>query len=130
MAKSIPTTATISATAFGLVALELPIGIENPLARLYATRARMAALKGSYQALLTFALLGATGMAPSFVEEQVLKVLASKTTAVMTNVPGAQQARYFAGQKIDQQLVWGPASRRHRYGSKHPFPTMVACNLA
>jgi diacylglycerol O-acyltransferase len=93
---------------FGLVALELPIGIENPLARLYATRARMAALKGSYQALLTFALLGATGMAPSLVEEQVLKVLASKTTAVMTNVPGAQQARYFAGQKIDQQLVWVP----------------------
>ncbi len=93
---------------FGLVALELPIGIENPLARLYATRSRMAALKGSYQALLTFALLGATGMAPRFVEEQVLKVLASKTTAVMTNVPGAQQARYFAGQKIDQQLVWVP----------------------
>jgi hypothetical protein len=59
----------------------------------------MAALKGSYQALLTFALLGATGMAPSFVEEQVLKVLAGKTTAVMTNVPGAQQARYFAGQR-------------------------------
>jgi len=93
---------------FGLIALELPIGIENPLARLYATRARMAALKGSYQALLTFALLGATGMAPGFVEEKVLEVLASKTTAVMTNVPGVQQARYFAGQKIDQQLVWVP----------------------
>ncbi|EXI85383.1 MAG: putative diacylglycerol O-acyltransferase [Candidatus Accumulibacter regalis] len=93
---------------FGLVALELPIGIANPLARLYAIRARMAALKGSYQALLTFALLGATGMAPSFVEEQVLKVLASKTTAVMTNVPGAQQARYLAGARIDQQMVWVP----------------------
>ncbi|WP_291984861.1 wax ester/triacylglycerol synthase family O-acyltransferase [Candidatus Accumulibacter sp. ACC007] len=93
---------------FGLVALELPIGIGNPLARLYAIRARMAALKGSYQALLTFTLLGATGMAPSFVEEQVLKVLASKTTAVMTNVPGAQQARYFAGARIDQQMVWVP----------------------
>jgi diacylglycerol O-acyltransferase len=52
---------------FGLVALELPIGIDNPLARLYATRARMAALKGSYQAMLTFTLLGAAGMAPKFV---------------------------------------------------------------
>ena len=47
-------------------------------------------------------------MAPSFVEEQLLKLLAGKTTAVMTNVPGSQQARYFAGSKIEQQLVWVP----------------------
>jgi hypothetical protein len=106
---------------FGLVALELPIGIANPLARLYAIRARMAALKGSYQALLTFALLGATGMAPSFVEEQVLKVLASKTTAVMTNVPGAQQARYLAGARDRPADGLGPAGRRHRHGRQHPL---------
>ena len=93
---------------FGLVALELPVGIENPLARLYATRARMAALKGSHQALLTYALLGAAGMAPGFVEEQLLRLLAGKTTAVMTNVPGPQQPRYLAGQRIDQQMVWVP----------------------
>jgi len=93
---------------FGLVALELPIGIENPLARLYETRARMAALKGSYQALLTFALLGASGRAPQFVQDQILDLLASKTTAVMTNVPGSQQARYFAGSKIEQEMVWVP----------------------
>ena len=93
---------------FGLVALELPIGIENPLARLYATRARMAALKGSYQAMLTFSILGAAGMAPKFVEDQILNLLTSKTTAVMTNVPGFQQPRYFAGSEIDQQMVWVP----------------------
>jgi diacylglycerol O-acyltransferase len=93
---------------FGLVALELPIGIDNPLARLYATRARMAALKGSYQAMLTFTLLGAAGTAPKFVQDQILKLLTSKTTAVMTNVPGAQQPRYFAGSRIDQQMVWVP----------------------
>ncbi|WP_313953950.1 wax ester/triacylglycerol synthase family O-acyltransferase [Accumulibacter sp.] len=93
---------------FGLVALELPVGTENPLARLYVTRARMEALKGSYQAMLTFALLGAAGMAPPFVEEQLLKLLAGKTTAVMTNVPGPPGPRYFAGSKIDQQLVWVP----------------------
>jgi len=93
---------------FGLVALELPIGIDNPLARLYATRARMAALKDSYQAMLTFALLGAAGTAPKFVQDQILKLLTSKTTAVMTNVPGAQQPRYFAGSRIDQQMVWVP----------------------
>jgi diacylglycerol O-acyltransferase len=93
---------------FGLVALELPIGIDNPLARLYATRARMAALKGSYQAMLTFTLLGAAGMAPKFIQDQILNLLASKTTAVMTNVPGPQQPRFFAGSRIEQEMVWVP----------------------
>ena len=93
---------------FGLVTLELPIGIEDPLARLHATRVRMAALKGSPQARLTFALLGAAGMAPDFVQNKVLRLLAGKTTAVMTNVPGFQQLRFFAGSRIDQQMVWVP----------------------
>ena len=93
---------------FGLVALDLPIGIENPLARLYATRTRMAALKGSYQAMVTFALLGAAGMAPKFFQDQILDLLTSKATAVMTNVPGPAQARCFAGSEIEQELVWVP----------------------
>ncbi|EXI83749.1 MAG: putative diacylglycerol O-acyltransferase tgs1 [Candidatus Accumulibacter sp. BA-94] len=93
---------------FGLVALELPLASDNPLARLHATRARMAALKSSYQAMLTFALLGAAGMAPRFVEDQILKLLTSKTTAVMTNVPGSPQARFLAGCRIEQQLAWVP----------------------
>ena len=35
---------------FGLVFLDLPIGIENPIERLYAVRANMRALKGSLSA--------------------------------------------------------------------------------
>ena len=93
---------------FGLVALELPLGSDNPLVRLYTTRARMAALKSSYQAMLTFALLGATGMAPRFIEDQVLRLLTSKATAVMTNVPGSSEARFLAGCRIEQQLAWVP----------------------
>jgi WS/DGAT/MGAT family acyltransferase len=95
---------------FGLVALELPVGIENPLARLFATRARMEALKGSYQASVTYSILGLVGMAPKFLQQQVLDLLASKATAVMTNVPGPQQARYLAGVKLRQQMFWVPQS--------------------
>lgn len=95
---------------FGLVALELPVGIENPLARVYETRARMSALKGSYQAMLTFTILGAVGMAPKLVQEKVLDLLAGKATAVMTNVPGPQQERYLAGNKLRQQMFWVPQS--------------------
>jgi len=95
---------------FGLVALELPVGIENPLARLYLIRERMAQLKGSYQAALTLSILGAVGMAPKFVQDKVLDLLASKASAVMTNVPGAQQALYLAGAKLKQPLFWVPQS--------------------
>jgi diacylglycerol O-acyltransferase len=95
---------------FGLVALELPVGIENPLARLYATRQRMLNLKGSYQAMLTFSILGAVGMAPKFVQQQILDLLSSKATAVMTNVPGPQQARFLAGAELKQQMFWVPQS--------------------
>ena len=43
---------------FGLVALVLPVGMTNPIARLHAVRARMNALKNSYQAPLTLGILG------------------------------------------------------------------------
>ena len=95
---------------FGLVALELPVGIENPLQRLYLTRDRMAALKGSYQASVTYGILGLLGMVPKFVQQQVLDLLASKATAVMTNVPGPQQARYIAGVRLRQEMFWVPQS--------------------
>ncbi len=95
---------------FGLVALELPVGEENPLARLYATRERMDRLKGSYQAAVTLALLGAVGMAPKFLQEQVLDLLANKATAVMTNVPGPQVPRYLAGARLRRPLFWVPQS--------------------
>jgi len=95
---------------FGLVALELPVGLENPLARLYATRERMAKLKGSYQAALTLSILGLVGMVPKFVQQQILDLLASKATAVMTNVPGPQGPLYLAGARLRQPLFWVPQS--------------------
>lgn len=95
---------------FGLIALELPVGIENPLARLYATRERMEKLKGSYQAALTLSILGVVGMAPRFAQQQVLDLLANKATAVMTNVPGPQTALYMAGARLRQPLFWVPQS--------------------
>jgi WS/DGAT/MGAT family acyltransferase len=95
---------------FGLVALELPVGEENPLARLYTTRRRMERLKGSLEAAVTLKLLDLVGMAPKFVQQQVLDLLANKATAVMTNVPGPQQALYLAGARLAQPLFWVPQS--------------------
>jgi len=93
---------------FGLVFLDLPIGIENPIERLYAVRTNMRALKDSYQPLLAFALLAAMGAGPQMLQDTMLKALARNATAVMTNVPGPQAPLWLAGARIGSLMFWVP----------------------
>jgi diacylglycerol O-acyltransferase len=95
---------------FGLVFLDLPIGIENPVARLYAVRGNMNALKGSFQPVLALGLLAAMGTGPKALQEVLLQALARNGSAVMTNVPGPQQPLYMAGAAIDSLMFWVPQS--------------------
>ena len=95
---------------FGLVFLDLPIGIENPVERLYALRENMRVLKGSYQPVLALGVLAAMGAGPKILQEQMLAMLARKATAVMTNVPGPQQPLYLGGALIDSMMFWVPQS--------------------
>jgi WS/DGAT/MGAT family acyltransferase len=93
---------------FGLVFLELPLGIANPIGRVHAVRARMQALRGSPQPVLMLGLLGFAGQAPRALQDQLLQVLGSHATAVMTNVPGPKRRLRFAGGEIEEQLFWVP----------------------
>jgi len=95
---------------FGLVFLDLPLGIENPVERLYAVRANMQQLKGSYQPVLALGILAAMGAGPKVLQEQLLAALARNATAVMTNVPGPQQPLFLSGAKIDSMMFWVPQS--------------------
>jgi diacylglycerol O-acyltransferase / wax synthase len=95
---------------FGLVPLTLPVGIGNPLARLYEVRRRMTELKGGYQALFAMGVLGVVGNFPKTVQHAVLGLFTSKATAVMTNVPGPSEALYMAGAKMKQIMFWVPQS--------------------
>jgi WS/DGAT/MGAT family acyltransferase len=93
---------------FGVVALELPVGLENPLARLHEIHRRMEALKSSNEPAVTLGLLSTLGYAPKLVQDMVFDLLLSRATAVMTNVPGPQTPLYLAGSEIKQVMVWVP----------------------
>jgi WS/DGAT/MGAT family acyltransferase len=95
---------------FGLAPLVLPIGIENPIERVYAVRARMNELKHSYQPLLAYAILSVVGLMIKPVQDAVLNLFAKKATAVMTNVPGPQQPLTMCGSTLKQAIFWVPAS--------------------
>ena len=62
--------------------LVLPVGLEDPVARLFAVRYRMNELKGSCTALVSM--------------------------AVMSNVPGPQQPLHIGDCQLDQCMLWVP----------------------
>jgi len=95
---------------FGIVAVELPVGMENPLARLGEVHRRMETLKSSLEPPVTLGLLTALGYAPQLVQDKLFDLLLSRATAVMTNVPGPQHPLYLAGARIGQIMFWVPSS--------------------
>lgn len=95
---------------FGLAPVVLPIGLDNPLARVFEVRRRMAELKGSMQPLLSYALLAIAGMVIKPAQDVMLSLFSRKTTAVMTNVPGPRDKLRFCGATLEQALFWVPQS--------------------
>lgn len=93
---------------FGLVYLDLPVGEDNPIARVQRVAQSMRDLKESKQAVLAYGLLVALGMAPSAVQGAALDLMSQKASAVATNVPGPQQPLYMAGCALDQMMFWVP----------------------
>jgi len=95
---------------FGLAPVVLPIGLENPVARVFEVRRRMSELKGSLQPLLAFALLAVAGVLIKPAQDAMLSLFSKKTTAVMTNVPGPREKLSFCGATLEQALFWVPQS--------------------
>jgi hypothetical protein len=95
---------------FGLAPLVLPIGIDNPIERVYEVRRRMLGLKGSMQPLLAFGLLAVAGLLVKPLQDAMLGLFSKKTTAVMTNVPGPREKLKFCGATVEENLFWVPQS--------------------
>jgi WS/DGAT/MGAT family acyltransferase len=95
---------------FGLAPLVLPIGLDNPVERVYEVRTRMRGLKGSMQPLLAFGLLAVAGLLIKPAQDALLNLFSKKTTAVMTNVPGPREKLKICGATIEENLFWVPQS--------------------
>ena len=101
---------------FGLVFLALPVGIEDPLDRVFEVRRRMRALKSSPQALAVYQVLWAMGAAPRPVFDLALRIFASKGTAVVTNVVGPREKISIAGAPLRQAMFWVPSAGKLALG--------------
>ena len=95
---------------FGILGVLLPVGIEHPLERLMTVRQRMLELKTSYEPRVSLGLFAALGYLPKIVQDQLFDLIASRSTAVMTNVPGPTEPLTVAGSTLKQSLFWVPQS--------------------
>ena len=93
---------------FGLVLLGLPVGIEDPVARLAEVKRRMDAIKHGHEGVFTFGILGLMGRTPVQVEERLIDFFSAKGSMVLTNVPGPRKRLSLAGT---------PLARRPRVGA-------------
>ena len=93
---------------FGLVLLGLPVGIDDPLARLAEVKRRMDAIKDSHEGALAYGILGLMGRTPPQLEERLIDFFSAKGSMVLTNVPGPRAAALARRH---------PARRRARVGA-------------
>ena len=95
---------------FALVYLPLPIGIADPIERLFATKRHMDAIKRSPEALVTYQAIAGLGVVSDRIARRVRSYFADKVSVVLTNVPGPVQKLYFAGKLLDTIVFWVPQS--------------------
>jgi len=95
---------------FGLVYPALPVGIADPLRRLCRVKANIDKIKGTPEAVVAITVLDMLGHAPKAVEQAFIDFFTSKSSMVLTNVPGPRHLRRFAGNRLQRVLSWAPPS--------------------
>ena len=95
---------------FALVYLPLPIGIADPIDRLFETKRNMDAIKRSPEALVTYQAIAGLGVVSDKIATSVRSYYAGKVSVVLTNVPGPPRKLYFAGKPLETIVFWVPQS--------------------
>jgi WS/DGAT/MGAT family acyltransferase len=95
---------------FGLVFPTLPVGASDIHERFLETRRYMNEIKNSPEAAVAYGVLNALGMTPMDIEGVFLNFFGSKSSMVLTNVPGPQVQLYLAGKPMREIMAWVPQS--------------------
>lgn len=99
---------------------ELPVGIEDPVARLESLRAQMDGLKEQKQAVAAEVLTSLSGFAPPLLLALGGRLFARlpqrSVQTVTTNVPGPQRPMYAAGRRMLQVMPYVPLAGSVRIG--------------
>lgn len=95
---------------FGLVYLGLPVGMRGQRQRLEEVHRRMDSIKHSPEGAVAYGILGMIGLTPPQIEQRLVDLFSSKSTVVMTNVPGPREPIYFAGSRVAGVIAWVPAA--------------------
>lgn len=93
---------------FGLVLLDLPVGVRDPLLGLRLVAERMADLKHSPEAKAVLASLAAAGHLPSSVEKKLVSMVGNKAVAVVSNLPGPKRRVRISGAQVTSLVFWPP----------------------
>ena len=113
---------------FGLAPLVLPIGIENPIERVYAVRARMTELKTSYQPLLAFAVLAVAGLMVKPVQDAMLGLFCEEGDRGDDQRPRAGGAAEVLRLDAAADDVLGAGVGRHRRRASASSAMAAACS--
>jgi diacylglycerol O-acyltransferase len=93
---------------FGLVFLDLPVGVRDIVRRLQIIKYRMDRIKDTPEAAVAFGILQVTGITSTQIESVIVSIFARKATTVMTNVPGPKSPIYLAGKQLAGMMFWVP----------------------
>jgi diacylglycerol O-acyltransferase len=95
---------------FALVLAVLPHGPAGFLDRLAEVHRRLAAIRDSYEPLITYGLARGIAVAPAGVGPWAGDLLADKAVGVLSNVPGPRAPMALAGARVEGVVGWAPCS--------------------
>lgn len=93
----------------GMISLELPVSIEDPMERIQAINRKTSQLKRSLEPAAVYTLLNIAGdYLPKPLEVKAAEYVGKRIMGVLSNVPGPREAIYFAGKEVDNIMFWIP----------------------
>ena len=101
---------------FGVFFTPLPLSVPDPVARLRAVSSGMTVSKGGAQAAMSLVVLTVLGRVPRLAERVLVRVLGTKSSCVVTNVPGPREPLTLAGSRISSIQFWVPQAGRVSVG--------------